>query len=339
MPKLSTSIFTCALIAGWPAVAAAQDAIPSPQVHAAEGSQEARAAHEAHEAEEAEHSYPLHAWELPALQVRGRSASPLREEDRVGSYGQPRWTTNRRFPTTRVYVVPAGKFEFEWWNRWQAPLEHIVGSCTVDEDTGESSCTGRKLKSQYEFELGLGYRLQLDLYLQFVQDGPTSPIQLDEEKFELRYALADWGVIPGNPTLYLEWARHSNDVDFLEGKILLGGEMAVGWHWGLNFIMEAGLGGAGEKEYQIAGGVGHTFIDEVLSIGLEAKFAMANEDGQDFGHGKEFFAGPSFSWSPVPPAHILFTPLIGLENVAGEDGEDSETEARFEGWLIAGWTL
>jgi hypothetical protein len=166
-----------------------------------------------------------------------------------------------------------------------------------------------------------------------VQDGPTSPITIDEEKFELRYALADWGVIPGNPTLYLEWARHNADVDFLEGKILLGGEIAPGWHWGFNLVMEAGLGGANEKEYQAAGGVSRTLLDEVLSLGLEAKFALANDDETDFGHTKEFLAGPSLSWSPIPPAHVLFTPLFGVE------AADGESEGIFQGWLIVGWTI
>lgn len=325
MPAIRTLLLSCSLLVT-PLLAAAQDAIPSPEHAAAEHAAEARQV-QAPAGEGDASQYPAHAWELPALQVRGRAESPLREEDRIGSYQQPRWTASRRFPTTRVYVVPAGKFEFEWWNRWQAPLEHIVGSCSAD------ACTGRKLKSQYEFEMGLGHHLQLDLYLQTVQDGPTSPITFDEEKFEVRWALADWGVIPGNPTLYLEWARHNGDVDFLEGKILLGGEMAVGWHWGLNLVMEAGLGGANEKAYQVAGGLGHTFIDEVLSLGLEAKFELANDEDTSFGHSKEVLGGPSLSWSPVPPMRVLFSPLFG---VALEDGD---SEGIFEGWLIAGWTL
>lgn len=324
-----TRTLTLLAVFAAPRLALAQDAIPSPQ-HQAEGNAaEARGGSN----EPSANPWPAHAWELPALQVRGARSSPLREEDRVGSYGQPRWTANRRFPTTRVYVVPAGKFEFEWWNRWQAPLEHIVGSC------GEDDCTGRKLKTQYEFEMGLGYHLQLDLYLQTVQDGPTSPTVIDEEKFEVRWALADWGVIPGNPTLYLEWARHSADVDFLEAKLLFGGEIATGWHWGANLVGEFGLGGGLEKAYQIALGLSRTISDECFSLGLETKFELANERGQDFGHTREFLVGPSLSWSPVPPAHILFAPLIGFENVAGEGGADSETEARFEGWFIAGWTI
>ena len=38
--------------------------------------------------------------------VTGQQVSDLREEDRIGPYGQPEWTAHRRFPFTRVYVRP-----------------------------------------------------------------------------------------------------------------------------------------------------------------------------------------------------------------------------------------
>src|SRR5262249_60835558 len=36
---------------------------------------------------------------------------------RVGTYGQPAWTTQRPFPTTRVYVQPEGTYQLEQWAR------------------------------------------------------------------------------------------------------------------------------------------------------------------------------------------------------------------------------
>jgi hypothetical protein len=320
-----------------PAEAQAQDAMPSPQAAAAEHSQESSTSQASGE----ESQFPVHSWELPAIEVEGQRASPLREEERIGSYRQPRWSAIRRFPTTRVYVVPAGKMEFEWWNRWQAPLAHVIGTCHSEDVDGDPAtpaervCEGRKLKSQYEFEMGLGHRLQLDLYLQTVQEigagEGQGDIHFDEEKFELRYALADWGVIPGNPTLYLEWARHNGDVDFLEAKALFGGEAAVGWHWGANVVFERGLGGVNETHYQVVAGVGRTLSDETLSLGVEAKVELSNDRSTDFAEGKELFGGPSLAWNPVPPMHVLFTPLFGVEM------EGDESEGRFESWLITGW--
>jgi len=55
----------------------------------------------------------LRSWEVPETVVTAREGRFLREEDRIGPYGQPRWTAHRRFPSTRVYVAPPGQFEFE----------------------------------------------------------------------------------------------------------------------------------------------------------------------------------------------------------------------------------
>ncbi|MDA1192303.1 MAG: hypothetical protein O3A46_11555 [Candidatus Poribacteria bacterium] len=58
--------------------------------------------------------HKLRSWELPAVVVAGER-SELREEDRIGTYEQPRWSASRRFGRTRVYVRPEGQFEFEYW--------------------------------------------------------------------------------------------------------------------------------------------------------------------------------------------------------------------------------
>jgi hypothetical protein len=41
----------------------------------------------------------------------------LMEDQLVGDNQQPAWTSQRRFPTTRIYVLPPWQFEVEqWWN-------------------------------------------------------------------------------------------------------------------------------------------------------------------------------------------------------------------------------
>ena len=52
-------------------------------------------------------------WRMPAINVYGEA--PNVEEERIGDYLQPRWTAHRRFGETRVYVVPKGMIEFEYW--------------------------------------------------------------------------------------------------------------------------------------------------------------------------------------------------------------------------------
>src|SRR5262245_5124989 len=56
--------------------------------------------------------WPQHSWELPAITVPGEPLPEFRDEERVGAYGQPRWTTKRPFANTRVYVLPEGQMEF-----------------------------------------------------------------------------------------------------------------------------------------------------------------------------------------------------------------------------------
>lgn len=50
---------------------------------------------------------------LPSWKVTGETVTvvgkaPLREEDLIGSYRQPRWTARRRFGETRVMSSPKG---------------------------------------------------------------------------------------------------------------------------------------------------------------------------------------------------------------------------------------
>lgn len=96
----------------------------------------------------------------------------LREEGRIGSYAQPLWTATRRFPSNRVYVIPEGKIDFEYWLR-----------TTIDKDK-------TKYRSLWEVEFGLPCRFQLDLYLRTDESTDSDVVEVSEQ-IELRYALAD----------------------------------------------------------------------------------------------------------------------------------------------------
>jgi len=229
--------------------------------------------------------------------VEGKAVSPLREENRIGDYGQPAWTAKRRFSETRVYVRPKGSAEFEYW------LQPEIDS------------NGRThTRKQYELEFGLPNRFQLDLYLVSHQDGNQGPETFDEQKVEVRYALDDWDVIWGNPTLYLEYASKSNAPDGIEAKLLLGGEVSSGWHWGANLVFEHETGGLQENVYGVTGGVSYTVTDEVFSVGAEVKAEVADNktDRFDFDGTDEVLLGPSLQYRPLPRAHIDFAALAGV---------------------------
>lgn len=241
------------------------------------------------------------------------------EEERIGDYRQPRWTAQRRFPNTRIYVRPAGTFGVEWWLEQKLSLEDLAQV---------------RYRSQYELEFGLGHRLQSDVYLQTEQNGHQGPWQLESEKLELRWALADWGAIPLNPTLYAELAREHDAPPRIELKALAGEELASRLHFGLNLVWEHELGDRQENEYAITTGISYSIVDDVFSLGAEVKLETVDESGERLTFDDwELLGGPSLSWSPTPPMHVLLVALFGNET------EGPEHTPLFEPTLILGWEL
>lgn len=246
-------------------------------------------------------SQHVRSFELPAVKVVGEQQSDLREEDRVGSYAQPRWTATRRFPNTRIYVIPENQIEVEYW---------IRPTFTRDGET--------EIRSLYELEIGLPWRFQLDLYYRSDQDGTEN--YRNGAQFELRWALADWGKIWGNPTIYLEYAPLEDAPDKIEGRLLFGDELAPRWHWGVNLNAELETGGEREYEYQISGGLSYTFIDEKFSAGIEAKALFTDVKGDRGNFVDQYLIGPSFQYRPLPQLTINLAPLAGV----GPNSPDAE---------------
>ncbi|MCX7944344.1 MAG: hypothetical protein N2746_07550 [Deltaproteobacteria bacterium] len=247
----------------------------------------------------------------------------MKDSERVGSYNQPVWTTKRRFPTTRVYVIPENKVELEYWLLMEGNLE----------DNTDPKYTGI-----YEIEFGLGHRLQSDFYLKTLQKDSNSPIEIISQSIELRYAFFDWGKVFGNPTIYLEWIRQSAKPQKGEIKLLLGDEISERLIWGANLIFERVLGGESEQEYAFAGGIAYSLIDGYLSLGLETKVVFEDDKSKRFDFfEKKFLLGPSILYKPVPAVSLIATPLFGLKMEEEEDEE--ETEGIYSIYLIIGVDL
>ena len=156
---------------------------------------------------------------LPEVTVTGAPAPGerpgwLQDEQFVGPYQQPEWTTERRFPATRVYLQQMP---------WDTGFEQWVRLRRFRDGTMQT-------RMQEEVEIGLPHRFQVDLYETWAVDQDRRVTQ-DEYSAEVRYALADWGKIPLNPTLYLEYAQHNDSPNTLEGKLLLGTDLSPKWHW------------------------------------------------------------------------------------------------------------
>jgi len=239
----------------------------------------------------------------------------LKDAELVGAYHQPMWTTARRFPTTRVYVLPAGSATFEYWLITEGELE-------VDKPAS--------FRSNYELELGLGAHLQLDMYL-FTEQAPGyAPLNLGGEQLELRWAFADWGELWGNPALYFEWIRRNEKPQRLEAKLLLGDLISPRLFWGLNLVYERELGGESEGEYALSAGLAYSVVDGILSLGLEGKVELVDVGGDRFQFGeKEILFGPSLQVRPLPGVHLDLVPMFGVEI-------EDETEAVYAVYFIVG---
>lgn len=240
---------------------------------------------------------PLFAETVDAPPVVGQvtvDASSLVEEKPDGTYSEPEWVRQRRFSTTRVYVQK---------DPWEMGIEEWYRVRFYDG--------GRVTqRSQTEFEMGLPNRMQLDIYENILDDNQGASWQQEEVAVELRWALADWNVIPGNPALYFEYAFAHDGPDVIEPKVLLGGEFSEGWHWGLNFIAEHEMWGNQDTEWAVAGGISKTIIDDKFSIGLEGKWSWIK------GEKAEAIFGPSVQWRPTENTHLDLVAMAGLNNAS-----------------------
>ena len=250
---------------------------------------------------------------LPEVIVTGSQPAEnrpgwLQEEQPVGAYGQPEWTTARRFPGTRIYLQQTPwNTGFEQWVRFQ----HFRDGTDY-------------ARFQEEFEIGLPHRFQIDLYETWGvnQDWRS---QQDECSVEVRYALADWGKIPLNPTLYLEYSQHDHDPNALEGKLLLGTDLSPRWHWGLNLICEQQLGQPDNTELAVSQGISYSLLDDKLGAGVEMKYSHQKADGTPVEN--EFLIGPSVQWRITPRMHLDLAPMFGC----------THDSPRVEAYLVFGF--
>lgn len=228
----------------------------------------------------------------------------------VGEYGQPAWTLVRKFPSTRVYVmVPPDTVMYEKWfdarDRRNGPAE---------------------IRMRDELAFGLGNRVELDLYAHTVYDGPYGDQRFAWRGFswEVRYALADWGKIPGNPTLYFEH-KLLNGRQGIEPKLLLGDSIGKKGIWGLNLIYEANLGGTKEeqeREYAATASYGYVLNDD-LTLGVSTMYRYNDYEGGS----SEYYVGPLIQYRFNGHGYLNIEHMRGLN----QDAKTSRTIAIF-GW-------
>ncbi|HYR57124.1 MAG TPA: transporter [Chthoniobacteraceae bacterium] len=251
---------------------------------------------------------------LPPVIVTGTAlaASALAEDAPVGETHRPEWTGARRFPGTRVYIQQ---------EPWEAGLE----SWWRFKNHRDGTASNRLLE---EVEIGLPFRMQLDLYND-IEGDEHARFHYQSFNVELRWALADWGKIWGNPTLYGEYkfADSHWGPDVYEFKVLLGDEFMQRFHWGVNFVWEAETGGEREDEFQISGGLSCSLLDRRLGVGVEFLYDRDTVKGGRSNPAQQFNIGPSLQFRLTDRWHIDLSCMFGTNR-------DSDREIAF---LVIGY--
>ena len=233
-----------------------------------------------------------------AVQTVVIKSTYIRDSSLIGEYDQPEWTEHRRFPTTRCYLQQEpGEIGVEQWIR-------------SEFNKGERATH----RVQSEAEIGLPGRMQADFYINSEIE-KTGTYYYDNFAMELRYALADWGVIPLNPTLYGEYKIKDTDrgADVGEVKVLIGDQFGNGWAWAYNLAYEWDLWGDEQaEELGHCFGLSKTIIDRKLSLGVEGRYTSETVKGERDNPEKCLNVGPSIQWRPVINSHIDLCPLIGV---------------------------
>ncbi len=242
---------------------------------------------------------------MPRVVVEGEQPE---SQEPIGPYNQPRWSARGRFSSdTDVYVLPPYLFYLD--------LDY---QATIPKHGSAAH------KFTQEFELGLPYRFQL-AYENNVET-KNRHTQVTEQTIEARYALADWGKIPLNPTLFAEYKfgvgkdydRQEDPDDPLhrlpdafEVRLLLGEQLGPKWQWALNLFHEQQTGGEKEWESGFSQAFSYAIRDEYLKAGVEMQF-IRETDQEDRSHPDyEFNIGPTLTWKPCKHARLDVATLFG----------------------------
>lgn len=253
--------------------------------------------------------------QLAPVNVEGRPYG----EELIGPYNQPRWSARGRFSAnTDVYVLPPFSFYLDLDYHGTFPRE------------GKSD----QLFTQ-EFELGLPYRFQLAFELnQEHQNGRTD---IPFTTVEGRWAPANWGKIPLNPTLLVEYdigtgqqfpvqpgqnaEQETGDQseqtgkkipDAYELRLLLAQEIGKYLEFASNIFFDQDLAGDREREIGFSTAASYALRGEAFKAGLETAYRNISQPGAGSRSKNIFELGPSFTVKPSPHTRIDFAPLFGV---------------------------
>jgi hypothetical protein len=260
--------------------------------------------------------------ELAPVHIEGQPYG----EELVGPYNQPRWSARGRFSAdTDVYVLPPYAFYLDLDYHGTFPRRGFPDHLFIQE-----------------FELGLPYRFQLAFEL--YEEAQNGRRQVPFTLVEGRYALADWGKIPLNPTILGEYSfgigkrypvqpgenqeseagdnqpdvagrvkrvTKTNIPDAYEVRLLLGQQIGKYIEFACNGFFDQDIGGDREREIGFSTAASYAIRGEALKIGLETSYRNVSQQGERRNSKNIFELGPAFTIKPSPHTRLDLAPLFG----------------------------
>lgn len=214
--------------------------------------------------------------------------------DDAASEAPERKPLARTMATTRAHVLPPGEIEVEQWWRVNAPRD---GSASH--------------RFMTEVEVGLPLRFHAALY-EVYELTARDTFRHKGVNVEGRWALADYGDLLLNPTVYAEWQFNDEAADKLELKLLLAEDVTDKLWWAFNLIYEQEVSDDRETELGFSQALMFKIKGRALAAGVELKYLNVSEDGSRSDSENEFLIGPSVLWKIHDRVKLKAAPLFGV---------------------------
>ena len=239
------------------------------------------------------------------------------------AYGAPVSFSQSRFsPITNAYVLPPGAI--------YASLiyeDAVVHFRRPDHDFTE------------EIEVGLPYRINIATEADIEHYGDET--QVRSFSIEARYAFADWGKIPLNPTIFAEYKFGGGRIlhdegpptpahkfgpggfdtsmdmpDAYELRLLLSEDFFDRVEWAVNAFFEQETSGDRGREWGIAQSVVTPLwlAHEEFKAGTEFLFRSFTDKGIRGKPYNSFVIGPTVAWRPSRDTRLDISPLFGVNH-------------------------
>src|SRR6516225_2894534 len=224
----------------------------------------------------------------------------------MGEYTQPAWAERSRFSsTTSVYVLSPN--EMFAGNLWEADFRWH--SKTLNDLT-------------QEIDFGLSHRLEIGVENELGLAG--SDAHETSVTAEVRYAFANWNVIPLNPAISAEYifgtgksvkdATSDGDLhrqpNAVAIRLLLGQNFGDHFGYGMNIGVEQDVSHDSGREFDISQSIAYGAMKGQFEFGAEMRY-VHNTSQRRSGDKNELVIGPTIGWKPTRQLRISAAPLLG----------------------------